>query len=184
MAKVKPFAFIHIPKTAGSSMKTVLPGVGFSHIRYLDLSPEQKESFVFAFVRNPLDRLLSGWLFNKGNYRVFTHFEEAKNQFNEFVGRFKVNIEVNYRTGKHIIPQHWWVANEAGYVGVDFLGHYETLDEDFKIVANHIGVKPNLPKTHINKTKHRHYYHYYTPESEAKVREVYRKDFELFYGGV
>ena len=87
--------FIHIPKTAGTSISQALFGSDFGHCtvdHYEIFSPKRFHNyFKFAFVRNPWDRFLSAYKFlNKGGmYSVDKnwadiHFSEF-NDFDQFV---------------------------------------------------------------------------------------------------
>src|SRR5947208_3465937 len=59
--------FIHIPKTAGSSIALSLFGEQLEHITYRDYqiaNPRKFDRyFKFAFVRNPWDRVVSSYFF-------------------------------------------------------------------------------------------------------------------------
>lgn len=59
--------FIHIPKTAGTSVALTLFGHGSRHVpwfRYQQANPvKYRRYFKFAFVRNPWDRLVSSYFY-------------------------------------------------------------------------------------------------------------------------
>lgn len=64
------FAFIHVPKTGGSYLKTVLASL-FEDLRKIGhagiLSAYEKQNYhIFAVVRNPYERFLSAWFYLKG----------------------------------------------------------------------------------------------------------------------
>ena len=70
------FIFVHIQKTAGTSITSVLneiPGTEplyYSHSQINVLKEEYEDYFKFCFVRNPWDRLYSWWnmIVNKGKH--------------------------------------------------------------------------------------------------------------------
>src|SRR5258707_7699115 len=61
--------FIHIPKTAGTSLSQALFGRHSRHIPYIEYekgNPRKfRQYFKFTFVRNPWDRLVSTYFFLK-----------------------------------------------------------------------------------------------------------------------
>jgi hypothetical protein len=126
--------------------------------------------FKFAFVRNPWDRLVSRYahlLRSKDRYRHKTVMQMKS--FEEFIA-----WEIKRRSAY----QFEYVTGEDGQSIVDFVGHYERLDEDFATVCARIGVKAELP--HANVSEHRDYRSYYTPESRELVARHFRRDIEMF----
>ena len=72
-----------------------------------------------------------------------------------------------------------YVTDENGRVIVDFIGRYESLQSDFRKIAQRLGVEePSL--THENPSKHTHYSRYYTPELVEMVRGRYERDIAFF----
>ena len=61
---------------------------------------------------------------------------------------------------------------------VDFVGKYENLLEDWKIISKKIN--NNNPLEKINTSKHAPYKEYYTKKSARIIGEFYSKDIELF----
>lgn len=176
---MKPCFFVHIPKTAGQSIKSFMRKTTYGHVRYLDAP---KNVFSFSFVRNPLDRLVSVFFFNRGNYRQYADHMKAKNDFKDFVNKLKPQkIKMNLNTNKGIIPQYWWLIDKSKEIGVDFVGKFENLKKDYKKVAERINISKLLPKKKFNKSNHKHFSKYYDKDLEEKVKSMYQKDFELFY---
>ena len=180
------FIFIHIPKCAGMSIGKTLteltkpkddePHYGtkwnYSGFKiHLDEFDEKiwKEYFVFTFIRDPIDRLLSQYL-----YRDFLYHHEFEYAVKNMKGLF--SQEYGYKEpGTHPtngsiidISDHYgeWIhyPGQRGFLqgqysnGIDkrpyinFYGKYETLQEDFDYVCEKIG----LPKTklpHSNKSR-------------------------------
>ena len=172
--------FIHIPKTGGTSIRDIVGGSG--HKKVTDVDIEGK--FSFAFVRNPYDRLVSIFFFGGGKKR---RYENSTNGFNKSVYEFHKyvrNLGTKFEdgrlkgVGRSLQPQHHWLADAGGSVNLTFIGKFENIDKDWEHVARILKVKDTLG--HLNKTDHKHYERYYTPEIKAIVRKLYGKDFKLF----
>ena len=182
------FIFIHIPKCGGTSIERfvlshygisndwtrlypleVLPmkvrsefSIGFGRQQHMSLSnfslEKQEEYFSFAFVRNPWDRIMSSYLYSKRLGHKFT-FES-----------FFDSIEFE----NHCKPQSYFLNKN-----IDFIGRFETLQEDFNLVCGKLGLEPKqLP--HENKTVHKHYTEWYTDENKKLVQDKYSEDIETF----
>jgi len=140
--------FIHIPKTAGSSIAEALFQAPSRHVPYRDYqraSPRKfRRYFKFAFVRNPWDRLVSTWFFLKTggmNEPDLAWSKEHLSRFADFdsfvregLGRPETLSWVHFR------PQADFVLSSDGTVMVDFVGRYERLVDDFAIVMRRLGV--------------------------------------------
>ncbi|MBA6412293.1 sulfotransferase family 2 domain-containing protein [Parahaliea sp. F7430] len=156
----KRFIFIHIPKAAGTSIRYALgePEAGRKHLPwwvYKTANPNKYNKYYkFSFIRNPVDRLVSGYTYlrNGGNKQaddmlVANYLRKYKN-FESFVEQ---EILSGFMTNHHIFrPQSWYLCDWSGDIKVDFLGSYENIDEDFKFVADKLGIKSVLP--HVNKS--------------------------------
>jgi hypothetical protein len=186
----KKFIFVHINKTAGTSiMKAlaeysdsgkgqkhemlyrILPSDGFSNKSGLNLISQCKQSpkkyFKFAFVRNPWDRAVSGF-----KYQVLKRGKYTKN-FNRYL---QVHTNIPFLSSHNQLD---WITNEKNEVKLDFIGRFENLQEDFNIICDKIGIpKQQLP--HKNKSKHKSYTEYYDDETRQIVAEKYAKDIEYF----
>lgn len=73
------FAYIHIPKTGGTSFRTTISKYVThdfpSHSTTLDVKKVFPEAFCFSIVRNTWDRLYSlYWWSNQGQWQTFGHF--------------------------------------------------------------------------------------------------------------
>ena len=134
--------------------------------------------FTFGFVRNPWDRAVSSWKF--GAYRANWNMN-----FVDFCRNLK-NLEINPKNGKardslllHVCEQHPFLICENENLKADFIGRFETLQEDFDIICDKIGI-PRQQLPHKNKTKHKSYTEYYDEETKSIVAEVFAKDIEYF----
>jgi chondroitin 4-sulfotransferase 11 len=178
--------FIHIPKTAGTSVAMALFGEGSRHVPYFEFeraNPRKFQRFFkFAFVRNPWDRLVSTYCFLRrggmgGQDARWSEWNMPRYpDFGSFV-RGWLN-ERNIRSWVHFFPQSHFIVSEDRVVMVDFVGRYECLDKDFEYVARQLGRDVRLPM--INESSHREFRYYYDDETREIVRRVYARDIEAF----
>lgn len=178
--------FIHIPRTAGTSVARTLFGRGSRHVpwfEYQRANPRKfRRYFKFAFVRNPWDRLVSTYFFLKGGGlnemdRAWadTHLAGYAS-FEEFVMGWLT--EERSWSWVHFKPQHYFICDGELRIQVDFVGRMERVSTDFQTVADRLGCK--RPLATGNRSRHRHYLTYYTPELLKKVAQVYAADVRLF----
>ena len=185
------FISIAIPKTGSSSVRYALnkysdqkstPGMRdefYHHSTYSQLKKRLDyidDYFVFAFVRNPWDRMVSQWNYmnsfaNSGRY---LEYKKYCTKMLESIDTFSQFLESKYVVG----PCLGWVQHQNS-VAVDYVGKMETMQQDFDIICDKTGIpKQQLP--HKNKTNHKHYTEYYDHETRKIVAERYAKDIELF----
>lgn len=135
------------------------------------LPPEIFNNFYkFTFVRNPWDYLVSAY-----HYIVQTAHHPRNELFKSF-GGFANYVE--YHASEKRELQRDFVLSDSGELLVDFIGHYETLQQDFETVCKRIGIDSQLP--HRNRSTHKDFREYYTPETRARVAELYQGDIEFF----
>jgi len=192
--------FIHIPKTAGTSIIKVLMPEKFdtgkppqNHSRpfeFIKSNPSLWQSyFTFTFVRNPWDRFVSSFLYNAKVAKI--NFAKTGTSPR---GIRKVILDCDSDINKFIIetpgqvilkgfqfpPQTSWLCNGDTYIQIDFIGRFENLQEDFNYVCDKIGLKPiNLPHENPNVSRKR-YQEYYTEETKKIVYEYYKTEIEYF----
>jgi hypothetical protein len=177
--------FIHIPKTAGTSVAQALFG-GSWHAPYFEyerVNPRKfRQFFKFSFVRNPWDRVVSTYFFlKKGGMNEMDRRFAAENlarcdSFAAFV-EFWLN-EKNIWSWTHFKPQHYFICDANLRVCMDFVGRTETLDADFHHICQRLGVVAEL--TWTNKGNHRPYSEYYTDDLRERVAAVYADDIAIF----
>ena len=185
--------FVHNPKCGGTSLINVLKNHGFSHGRSYgkdSLDPSEgriskieksygnkiiSTYFLFTFVRNPYDRMVSCYHYlNKrlngkhiplGVFKNFNDFVKNLFSISDYHWKFHYTLQYNHIQSK--------------YRKCDFIGRFENLQEDFNIVCDKIGI-PRQQLPHKNKSKHTHYTEYYDDETKQIVAELYAKDIEYF----
>ena len=174
------------------------------------MSPDEfAQYFKFSFVRNPWSRLVSEY-----NYRRMQGVEQYQQEFKRFLfEEFPKACADDYATSqdyyRHVIPQWKFLYDENGKCLVDFIGKFESLQQDFDQVCQQLSI-PQTMLPHKNITAIRgdglsalkqklikyifhtlsinhqgssvkpHYSTYYDNESQAFVADYYHKDIELF----
>lgn len=190
------FLFVHIQKTAGTSVTQALNGLegsqslGYDHSMIASVDATlYKDHFVFCFVRNPFDRLVSWWnmMLHKGHHNDFSRYLLSRaTSFSEFLDCTEI-IHEEHPKERHsdlLYPksiafnQLDYITAADGSVAVNFIGRFESLEDDFKKVSKMIGVQMSLP--HVNAFNRRHYRTYYGPGDVEKVRRMYKRDLEHF----
>ena len=139
-----------------------------------------KDYFSFAFVRNPFDRLVSQFHFTGRQW--WNKYEEiAKYKFS-FKNYVKYVVAAGRPFSNHKKTKgrdQDWSMLQFVDGGVDFIGKFENLQEDFDVVCDKIGI-PRKELPHKNKTKHKHYSGYYDDETKRIVAKKYTKDIKYF----
>lgn len=181
--------FIHVPKAAGLSITTALYGHEVGHRPLVEIESGHPEAFAqffkFGFVRNPWDRLVSAYKFlcHGGMLRYpedrrFGRFLRARcPDFDHFVLDWLDDHTSHLYV--HFVPQAEFLRQQDGQLGVDFLGHFESIEQDFSHVAARIN--PGAQLRRLNASGQRDYRALYTtPEMVDRVADVYRSDIDLF----
>jgi len=185
--------FIHVTKTAGTAMESMgFLGKGMdkhSNIEHFERllreidGLELDDFFKFAFVRNPYTRFASGMMEHVLNGAIdCLESQDRQDQLvrvKEMFTKYVVENKDGDLFSKMVPtrPQHSFVCLR-GEVAMDFVGKFENLQEDWKYVAEKLGLKYPLP--HILKGRYDDYDYLYTPETRSIVSEVYSEDFERF----
>ncbi len=140
--------FVHINKTAGTSVANAL-GIPSRHLTALehieDLGQKRWQSrFKFTFVRNPWDKVASHY-----HYRVKTNqtgLGDRSVPFNEWVRLAYGDCDPKFDDNpKMFMPQVKWMSDAEGRILVDFIGRFESLDDDFSEICRRIGRRASLP---------------------------------------
>ena len=211
------FLFIHIFKTAGSSVASCLvpharvvdrivygywftrktvgmlnrilgwrdlsnkPFTGFRHHEAaLDVKKKLSEEvynslFKFAFVRNPWDWRVSLYFYVKRRPQHKFHKTIKDMSFSDFI-----KWDVSQNTNKQID----FITDENGNIIIDYVGKFESLNEDFEFIRNKLSIpnlKTNIPQINVsNNREFRDYRNYYDNETRNLVEDYYRDDIEKF----
>jgi hypothetical protein len=178
--------FIHIPKAAGTSIARTLFGQGSRHVPWFEYQKANQRKFAryfkFTFVRNPWDRLVSSYLFLRNGGLSDADAKWAAENLNGYsdFGQFVRGwvTEENVWTWVHFKPQHHFICDSGGRVRVDFVGRFESIEDDFAYISARMNCPRQLAK--VNVGDRRHYTSYYDDETREIVRRAYARDIHLF----
>ena len=199
--------FVEVPKTGSTSIRAVLGKPLTPHLNlwenkrlmqrywtqrggrknrlleclYLMLSKERRMQigqrqfdnyFKFGFVRNPWDRVVS--LYER------TEAQQMRNEmtFSQFVEWIDYSSSTCIHSSPHRYQLDWFV-DPNGKILADFIGRFETIDEDWAYVAKKLGISATLPHTRPS-FRTRHYAEYYTPQTCEMIAQKFKVDIEHF----
>jgi len=186
--------FVHIPKTAGSSVGRWLKdhqGISsysesYHHPKLEELTNDPK--FSFTIVRNPWDRTVSfyHWLKNieipnPNSSYTSSEAQTLLNNLNNISAwpSFEDWIE-NIESFKMFTG--WWFTPATPQTewtnGVTSILRYENLDEDFKQIQTLFDTSDSLPKLLI--TDHKHYRDYYNDNTRNIIARLFEKDIDTW----
>lgn len=176
------FVFYVTPKVASRSIAAALSDWGALEVVDGSIFRQLEGYFIFTFCRNPWSRLFSAY----GNKRtddseitryLRLHCRKEEITFGDFV-RY-VNEEVDIDCDPHWRSQQEWLSTPEGDLIPDFIGRFETIDEDFREVCRTLGIRSELP--HLNWTGAEDAYRdQYTATTRAFVARRFARDIELF----
>jgi hypothetical protein len=189
--------FIHIPKTAGTSITEELKKLPKKHE---NLSPKLSKHakawevrallgkelwdnyFTFSFVRNPWDLMVSSyhwWLQKAVNMKQYSgHVKKIQNK-----GNFREFLRSKY--GQKMINERYgdlydWLADpKTGRRIIDYVGSVESLQEDWQHICRRLGIEPGSVGQH-NPTRRDDYREYYDDKSKDLVAQRFARSIREF----
>lgn len=187
------YLFVEIPYTASTAISRELcqnyngTSILHKHAPYREFlrsaAKEEREYFVFGGMRNPMDIAVSVFFKQKTNHQGFftnpEHWREngghvsalARRQYQfiqetscDFATYFKHFYRIPYDTWGSPLPDDF-----------DSVIYFESLQDDFACVLEHLGVERVRPLPQVNKTSGRapEYQTYYTPEIIERAKWVF-----------
>jgi hypothetical protein len=191
----KQFLFVHIPKTAGNSVQSVLRN--YSEDEIVALRGEQDGIERFG-LRNPTYKIrkhstLAEYRAALGEqrFRGLYKFTCVRNPWDRMVSYYFTptkRVEAwNRREFKKVISKALSVADYLrldkgetdSFGNVNHIMRFENLTDDFRIVCAALGIPPvALPQ--YNRSNREHYSKYYDDELRELVRERFAPEIERF----
>jgi hypothetical protein len=134
------------------------------------------EYFKFGFVRNPWERELSNYFWNRGHRRpAHLHADGKKTPRGYFFKEF-----LNHRLLKDGQMDQANLLQCDYLTDVDYIARFENFEEEVKYIFNRIDVPLAQKICHRHKTEHKPYWEYYDDADIMKVEEWYKKDIEMY----
>ena len=190
--------YVHIPKTAGNSINRVFGIQWENHKdlqRYANELPAEVIAgyYKFAIVRNPWDRLLSDYNYQRKKSRardskLFLYSDSGRLRgFSDWV-RAALDDPHRYTPGSwggevslglhRWSPQVDWITVN-GQPRLDFVARMENLPEDFATVCRTLRL-PSVRLPCRNRRLHGHYSWYYDDAIRELVASYYARDIQAF----
>lgn len=192
----KDAIFVHVPKNAGTSISTWLEQNCREKIirakRKHDSFEESVKkygnfSFSFAVVRNPFERLVSAYFYNKRIFRnrKLVTLEEIKNlsakKQSKHIRNYKLQESLKYDFDYFIRYNfcHPCLDTQTKLVsGTKHILRYENLQRNFLVIQEYF--KTKKPLNLKNKSSHKNYRQYYDTELIDIIFSRYEEDFINF----
>jgi len=174
------WAFIHIPKTGGTSLTSIIQNIEGSElvavhdsIRAFD---DVSNFFIFTIVRNPFTRIASAY-----SHRL------RKNEYKKSFGEFITELSENHLD---LIPQSYYInAGKDENKKVSFIAKYENYTNDIQKILKKINHRSSIPHLnrnpiydkHPNLNQEKFYKNLYSQDWMIEnILERYKDDFKIF----
>lgn len=201
----KHFLYLVIPKTGSATVRHAVDpfrevkrtSAHFSehvplHRLAVEHLPLLDTYFSFSFVRNPYDRLYSGYLQDKWAAENLDHWRAVKKPIFEAIGDdFNRYIQEYVATADRwndpdwicFCPMHAF-THIGGKQRLNFVGRTETLERDLAFLSHRLGLDLGaIESKNVSSPPSREglkYLHHYSPESLRLVNGLYAQDFAYF----
>ena len=200
--------FIHIPKTGGTSLESLIwkknekvesnlwmgfideyhnkfQTGGLQHLLSSQVKKEVGEEifnsyFKFTIIRNPYDKAVSQfeYLKKRKDLRDYLGFKVG-DSFNKYLELIQKKKHVQWE------PQSNFIFDDENNCIVDFMGRFESFNDDTKKILKQLGLEKkffglidnNIP--HLNKSSRREYKFYFEPQSKKTFESIYKRDLDL-----
>ncbi len=197
----KPPAFIHIPKTGGSTLANLKKDFNFlspSHcvvrknksdkyvpIGLVAINPNKlKDFFVFTTIRNPITLLVSYYYHALGKTSIgpintnHYDFDNANKGF-DYLVKSIINREDKWPSRKLLYLQ---MFNDDNICIVDWINRQETLNKDINRLNSYYNMSLNKKclQKKVRNSKINDYLGHYTNELLEKVLFTYSREMRLF----
>ena len=183
----RDFVFIHINKTAGTSIVSYTGKPFRKHLtakEVIDVIGNEKwnSAYKFTVVRNPWDKMFSHYKHNIKT-KPKTMMKNGGVEFVSFSEWLKFTLGPDkdkkfYNRPQHFLPQVEWLKDYNGQIKMDKIIHFENLAHEYKSVADDLGFPETLP--HLNSTLASTYREFYDDFSAKLVADWFQEDLKEF----
>lgn len=192
--KTKPFIFIHIAKSGGSSItKTLANYIGTDREKYRNgtskfiratgiqyILPNSSDYFIFSVIRNPFSRVVSFYHY-KQQIRRPPHNLSLDITFDQWIAN-KGYCEIPH--------MHTQLCRKIGFSNknsvrleihpiINFIGRLESIDKDWLTICDRLQIE-NCPLFHDKKSEHKSYQEYYNDKTRSVIKNYFAVDLKLF----
>lgn len=193
------FVFVHIPRTAGTSVETALAPyardpIGFTahqntvlahkHATAVELralvGPEiWRRYFTFSIVRDPWARMYSDYhFFRDVAPRLRAGFNPVEHHLTDMAAAHPFDAWLHTCADQLDIAQSGYLTDPHGALLVDHIARFEDIATHFAQICRHLGVDAPLPR--VNRTRHGDHRRAYTPAAAALVARYAADDLTRF----
>jgi len=178
--------FVHIPKTAGTSICSALESIRdrpaddpfhdhrtIQALRAAVPTSDFGRYFKFTFVRNPWDRVVS-W------YKNLIEDPRQAQRFGVAAGCSLDTLLTAHGDNWALQSQLHWIRDADGSIPMDFIGRFENLSADYARVCRAIGVTDTRLVQRAGADDQRPYTVFYDDKTRALVADRYAEEIELF----
>lgn len=205
LSQTHSFAFVHVPKTAGSSVNVALsrhavvvddywanrwlgrvgiPVNRFAPWPYTKFRPHASAAVLRAWLPREVFDSLFKFAFVRNPWDLlvsYWHYLRSKpghrrGSIAHSLPSFTAYVDYEIRRGR--FSQSSLLCDRDGQLLIDFVGRYESMPADFALVCRRIGIAATLPR--VNAGVRDDYRDYYTPALVARVAEAFAADVERF----
>lgn len=174
--------FIHIPKAAGSTLSKLMSTTPGHTLKFMGHVHATELVSVFAFVRNPYDRLVSTYFYLMGDRenfldKAYHHIVKRYPSFKEFV--LSIEPDGLMEVILHLQPMWQWLVNHNGDVIVPVILKIEEPEKIDEYLLK-FGLPGWTEAQRENTSDHGDYTSYLDPDIIAVVNRIYEKDFSFF----
>ena len=182
----KTIIFIHIPKTAGTSIARALGMPPPNPKEYFGINKHEaadvvllkvgqkiwKDSIKLACVRNPWQRLYSFWVYRRKTNQMSR--KKLELDFDAWARRVLTRPDL-----RDLKSQCTWLGGDKLIEEFDLIIRFESLNEDIQQLEKMIGLKVRLPHL-LNTRSSSSYRRAYSPFVRELVASVYEDDILKF----
>ncbi len=197
----KQFIFVHIEKTAGTSITSALQAhsIQFPTSKWASLQrnfgyPKDYRRFKFP-MHCPL--VTAQQQMPKERFDAYYKFAFVRNPWDRLVSEYNASIKknrrarhrkikamanfgeyINYEIKRDKLHQHRMLLDQNGDIAVDKVGYFENLVDDYTAICTHLGLNNHLSK--LNAFSHADYRSFYNDNTRQKVADHWATDISAF----
>ena len=172
--------FIHIPKCAGTAIRTAIiendpDAIRLEHTSYCELLEkypiETKSYLIFTVVRNVYDRLVSQYHYIKQTPGLIVREYVENSNFKEFIYKEKTHVRLFV-----------WIKDKDNNISsnINIFHHNDNFEEKINELFLNNNINLTLSISRINSSNHKNFIEYYDTETLNIVKTFFKDEIEYF----